>query len=126
MPNIGPAPDRRSISASARPPFMRPSGRLWRAGSADAVMDWSPLRRPAPTPTLPRLRGREAAARAAGGWELRGRTSGLVGEGAAEEGDRLARTHPGGEAERRGAGIDMRQDAVLVGRARIADAGARR
>src|SRR5439155_24451007 len=123
MPNIGPAPDRPSIPASARPPFMRPSGRLCRAGSADAVMEWSPLRRPAPTPTLPRLRGRESAARAAGGWGLRGRTLGLVGEGAAEEGDRLAGRHAGGEAESRGAGIDTRQDAIFVGRAGMAGAG---
>src|SRR5437764_11882836 len=124
MPNIGPAPDRRNISASTRPPFMRPSGRLCRAGSADAVMEWSPLRRPAPTPTLPRLRGRESAARAAVGWGLRGRALGLLGEGAAEAGDRLACRHAGGEAESRGAGIDPRQDAILVGRAGIADAGA--
>jgi hypothetical protein len=28
MPNIGPTPANRSISASARPPFMRPEGLL--------------------------------------------------------------------------------------------------
>ncbi len=32
MPNIGPAPDRRSISASARPPVIVPDGRLCSVG----------------------------------------------------------------------------------------------
>src|SRR4030088_3503006 len=43
MPNIGPTSDRRSISASARPPFMRPSGRFLPAGSAVAVIGLHPF-----------------------------------------------------------------------------------
>src|SRR5579862_808191 len=57
MPNIGPAPDRCSISASARPPVIVPDGRF----RSVAFISRPPLGRsgtPTPTPTLPRLRGR--------------------------------------------------------------------
>src|SRR3954471_12278534 len=85
MPNIGPAPDNRSISASARPPVIVPDGRLCSVG--DMVRS-------------------------------------LCGEGAAQTSDELAGTDTFAKAERRGAGVDPADDAVLVGGARVADAGA--
>src|SRR5580704_7129716 len=131
MPNIGPAPDRCSISASARPPVMVPEGRFCRVVSL--VIGASPLgsvRRAAPhppasrVPPSPRLRGE-------------GRGEGLVvvranlttvfiqRERTTEGSDKFIRRSAFAKSKRRRAGVDPADDAVLIGRARVADAGAR-
>src|SRR6516164_8418758 len=87
MPNIGPAPARRSISASARPPVIAPDGRFCSL------------------------------------WAM---VSSLRIEGAAQSVDKFARADAFAEAKRRRAAIDPADNPILVGRARITDASARR
>ena len=89
MPNIGPTSASRSISAMARPPLMRPEGRLLtRFGFAHAYFS------------------RSAAARR------------IV--------DKLARAYARSDAEPGSMRVDTRQDTILISRAGVADAGARR